>query len=174
MDPNQIQGSAQPPQAHGGLSLVTERIPRSRKKGFVRRSKVHLVVCCLAMTSFLGSLRVHGADFSQVEKIGRSKGLTTEIVTALYQDRSGLVWIGSRDGLRVYDGNSFRLFDHDHSNADSISDNGIRTIYEDDRSRLWIGTNTGGLELLDRSTGKFTHFRHSSADVHSLSNDSVY
>jgi len=108
------------------------------------------------------------------ELIGRSNGLTTKTITAVYQDRSGLIWIGSRDGLRVYDGYSYRLFDHDQTTPDSISDNGIRTIFEDTRGRLWIGTNTAGLELLDRATGKFTHFRHSSSDAQTVSHDSVY
>ena len=37
-----------------------------------------------------------------------------------------------------------------------------------------MGTNTGGLALLDRSTGRFDRFRRDPADRRSLSHDSVY
>jgi signal transduction histidine kinase/streptogramin lyase len=47
-------------------------------------------------------------------------------------------------------------------------------IYEDSRGNLWFGTNSGGLELLDRATMHFRHHRSKSGDPQSLSHDSVY
>jgi ligand-binding sensor domain-containing protein/signal transduction histidine kinase len=108
------------------------------------------------------------------EHLGREKGLTAEVITAVYQDRSGLLWVGSRDGLRVYDGHTFQVFQHDPDDPDSLSDNAIRVIYEDSRGNLWFGTNSGGLELLNRATMHFRHYRSKSGDPHSLSHDSVY
>ena len=34
------------------------------------------------------------------------------MITAIYQDRAGFVWVGSRDGLFRYDGHSFIVFEH--------------------------------------------------------------
>jgi signal transduction histidine kinase/ligand-binding sensor domain-containing protein len=96
------------------------------------------------------------------------------VITSIYQDRAGFIWIGSRDGLTLYDGYSFIVFEHDASDPASISDNTIRTVYEDSHGNLWLGTNTGGLNRLDRATWEFEHFRHDSADSTSLSHDSVY
>jgi hypothetical protein len=96
------------------------------------------------------------------------------VITALHQDRTGFIWIGSRDGLALYDGYSFTRFEHDPSDPFSISGNTIRTIYEDGRGDMWFGTNTGGLNRLDRTTWHFEHFRHDSADPRSISHDSVY
>jgi signal transduction histidine kinase/ligand-binding sensor domain-containing protein len=112
-------------------------------------------------------------DF-QGERIGAGHGLRAEIVTSVYQDRVGLLWVGTREGLFLYDGYSARVFDHDIADPESLSDNTIRTIYEDREDRLWLGTNTGGLNRLDRATGRFQVFRHDSADPHSISHDSVY
>ncbi|MFI5184723.1 MAG: two-component regulator propeller domain-containing protein, partial [Vicinamibacteria bacterium] len=120
------------------------------------------------------SLPVWAPGAESLDHVGREQGLTTDNVTALYQDHAGLVWIGSRDGLRSYDGYSFRLFDHDTSDPRSLSDNAIRAIFEDSRGRFWVGTNAGGLELMDRGSGTFRHFRHDSADPRSISHDSVY
>ena len=88
--------------------------------------------------------------------------------------RAGFVWIGSRDGLTLYDGYSFVVFEHDATDPTSFSGNTIRTIYEDRDDNLWFGTNTGGLNRLDRSSLTFEHFRHDSADPRSISHDSVY
>jgi signal transduction histidine kinase/ligand-binding sensor domain-containing protein len=96
------------------------------------------------------------------------------VITSIYQDRAGFIWIGSRDGLAFYDGYTFTVFEHDASEATSISDNTIRRIYEDSQGNLWLGTNTGGLNRLDRATWQFEHFRHDSADSSSISHDSVY
>jgi signal transduction histidine kinase/ligand-binding sensor domain-containing protein len=108
------------------------------------------------------------------ERVGSVSGPPSEVITALHQDRTGFIWIGSRDGLALYDGYSFTHFEHDPSDPYSISGNTIRTIYEDGRGNMWFGTNTGGLNRLDRTTWHFEHFRHDSADPRSISHDSVY
>jgi signal transduction histidine kinase/ligand-binding sensor domain-containing protein len=96
------------------------------------------------------------------------------VVTALWLDRTGLLWIGSRDGLLLFDGQTLRTFEYDVSDPESISDNAIRTIYEDRQGYLWIGTNSGGLNRLDRAQWRFQRFRHEPSDPGTLSNDSVY
>jgi len=108
------------------------------------------------------------------EQIGTESGPPPGVVTAVYQDRAGFVWIGSRAGLLLYDGYSFVGFEHDAADPGSLSGNSIRVVYEDSRENLWIGTNTGGLNRLDRATWTFEHFRHDPGDVSSLSHDSVY
>jgi signal transduction histidine kinase/ligand-binding sensor domain-containing protein len=101
-------------------------------------------------------------------------GLDVESVTAIYQDRAGFLWIGSRAGLILYDGYASTLFDHEPSDPASLSDNAIRTVFEDRHGFVWIGTNAGGLDRLDRSAWTFEHHRHDSSDRASLSHDSVY
>ena len=107
-------------------------------------------------------------------RVGSEYGPPPGVITALYQDRDGFVWIGSRDGLEMYDGHAFREFKHDATDPASLADDAIRVIFEDRDDRILIGTNTGGLEVLDRATWTFRHHRHDSKDPASLSHDSVY
>jgi signal transduction histidine kinase/ligand-binding sensor domain-containing protein len=109
-----------------------------------------------------------------VERLGEERGFPSETITALYRDRAGFLWVGSREGLAVWDGYAIRSFEHEVGNADSLPDNSIRVIYEDRAGHLWVGTNTGGLARLDRATGRFDVLRHDPADPTSLSHDSVY
>jgi signal transduction histidine kinase/ligand-binding sensor domain-containing protein len=108
------------------------------------------------------------------QHLDASRGLVAEELTAVLQDRVGFVWVGSREGLFLYDGHTFTLFDRDVRDPDSLADNSVRTLFEDREGRLWIGTNTGGLEHLDRATWKFRHHRHDPQDAESLSHNSVY
>ncbi len=143
-----------------------------------RRYRARAAACVLALlTVQAGRLApVRAATPSgegvMLERIAGG-GLVAESVTALLQDRAGFVWIGTRDGLILYDGYSATLFEHDVANPHSISDNLVRTIYEDRQGNLWIGTNSGGLDRLDRATWSFEHFRHDSGDPQTISHDSV-
>ena len=107
-------------------------------------------------------------------RVGSEYGPPPGVITALYQDRDGFIWIGSRDGLYLYDGHAFTPFQHDAADPTSLADDAIRVIYEDRDDRILVGTNTGGLEILDRATWTFRHHRHDSKDPSSLSHDSVY
>jgi len=108
------------------------------------------------------------------QRIGAEAGPPPEVITALLQDRDGLIWIGSRNGLTLFDGYGYQTFQHDPSAPGSLSDSMIRTIHEDPDGTLWVGTNTGGLNRFDPATRTFVHYRHDSADPHSLSHDSIY
>ena len=133
----------------------------------MRLGAVPLLLLATSLTPAAPARRVH------FERVGSESGPLPEVVTALAQDRAGFVWIGSRHGLYLYDGYELREFKNDPSDPSSISDHAIRTIFEDRKGRLWIGTNAGGLERLDRARWTFEHFRHS-GDPTSLSHDSVY
>jgi len=110
----------------------------------------------------------------EFQRIGVAEGITPDVITTVFRDRTGFLWIGSREGLFRYDGQSVERFVHDASDPTSISDNSIRCVFQDREGRLWIGTNTGGLNRLDPGQRTFRHFRSKSSDPESLSHDSVY
>lgn len=130
------------------------------------------------MRSAIGILAVLAAAPAPARELPRVEGTELgppmESVTAIFEDRRGFLWIGSREGLALYDGYTAVVFEHVVSDPGSISDNNIRAVFEDSKGTIWVGTNTGGLERLDRSEGAFRHYRRDSADPASLPHDSVY
>ncbi len=105
--------------------------------------------------------------------------IASDYVTAIYQDQSGNLWVGTHGGGLVRheetsDGkHQFISYKHNPLNANSISGNNVNTIYEGQYGQLWIGTNSG-LNKFDRLTERFTHYRFSAANPYSLSNNEVW
>lgn len=72
-----------------------------------------------------------------------SNGLPTSEANAIAQTSEGFVWIGSYCGLIRYDGNSFERL-----NIQGIAS--VISLYVDSKERLWVGTNDGGVAVIDR------------------------
>lgn len=70
-----------------------------------------------------------------------TNGLPTGEANTVIQTREGYVWIGSYGGLIRYDGTSF----HNYSENGHFPSSSIRSLFQDSRGRLWIGTNDRGV-----------------------------
>ncbi len=99
-----------------------------------------------------------GGSAWSFRRISLEQGLSQSTVYCIYQDHLGYLWFGTYDGLNRYDGYSFRTFKFDPNDPGSISNNRILAIAEDGKGHLWVGTDGGGLNRLDRATGKFERF----------------
>jgi ligand-binding sensor domain-containing protein len=53
------------------------------------------------------------------------------------------MWFGTSDGLNRFDGKNFKIFRHIPKDSTSLGNNIVRTIFEDERQNLWVGTNRG-------------------------------
>lgn len=92
-------------------------------------------------------------------------------VYSLYEDASGVLWIGTDiGGLNKLD-RKMRRFAHYRHNPDdphSLDSNIVWSIQEDSSGALWVGTASGGLNRLDRPGGQFVHYHPDPEDPHSL------
>jgi len=85
-------------------------------------------------------------------------GLPQSFISGVVQDRTGFVWIGTRDGLARYDGKKFKVFRHVQGESTSLANNTIIGLYLDKQSRLWITFETGAIDVLDTKTELLLHF----------------
>lgn len=103
------------------------------------------------------------------------KGRSGNIVRQIHEDKNGIFWIGSSQGLVRFDRQTER-FDYylpDPEQIESIS-NVINTITEDIHGDLWIRTRAGdGIYRFDKESGYFLHFVHDPDDPNSLSNNII-
>ncbi len=101
------------------------------------------------------------------------EGLSQNLISSIYQDHLGFIWVGTKDGLNMFDGYDFRVFKYDPYDEHSLSDNHITAIYEDVYQRLWIGTYNEGLHYLDRLTLRFVRFYHDPENDNSISGNHI-
>ncbi len=100
-------------------------------------------------------------------------GLSSNVCYALLRDSRGFTWIGTRNGLNKYDGNTFRHYFHTPFDSTGLKSNVIKALAEDRSGAIWIGTTGAGLARLDCVTDKIIHFRHNPSDPGSIGTDNV-
>ncbi|MCO6489321.1 MAG: helix-turn-helix domain-containing protein [Phaeodactylibacter sp.] len=110
---------------------------------------------------------------ARYEYLTKEQGLPGTFINCIYQDRLGMVWVGTYDGLARYDGYEFVTYQNDPADPYSLSANDVSVIFEDRSGDLWIGTNSGGLNLFDRQAEQFRRFQHDPDDSQSLSHNTV-
>lgn len=66
-------------------------------------------------------------------------------VVLMYEDRNGVVWFGSTQGLFLFDGIEFKQF----LRTDTSSQH-VRAIYQDKKMRLWVGYEDGSVYQLKK------------------------
>lgn len=107
------------------------------------------------------------------KQITTQHGLSQNQVTCIYQDKLGLLWIGTQEGLNLYDGYNFKVFRHKPGNENSLPDYAVNTICETDTGIFWIGTREG-FSRFDLHTGTFKHFVHQENNTNSLADNIVW
>jgi len=73
----------------------------------------------------------------------KDKSLTSDQATAIIQDSTGFIWIGTVDGLNCFDGYRLQTYQYAISDSTSLVHNLIKTLFVDASGRLWIGTMQG-------------------------------
>ena len=106
-------------------------------------------------------------------QISIEQGLSQSIVECVIQDTRGFIWIGTEDGVNMYDGYRCRIIRNDPDDPNSLSYNQVLSICEDRHGYIWFGTFHGGLNRYDPVTERFTLYLHDDADSASLSHNSI-
>ena len=76
-------------------------------------------------------------------------GLSHNSVMTLYQDERGWIWMGTRDGLNLYNGKVFKVYKHEKDNPNSLSYNDIAQIAGDRQGKVYVMTNGKGISTYD-------------------------
>jgi diguanylate cyclase (GGDEF)-like protein len=132
------------------------------------RARCVLAIACILFGAGASAFSEDALFFST---LGARDGLPNSSVSGIAQDRRGFLWFGTQGGVVRYDGYSFKTFESEPFEADSLSHNQVQTLFLDG-DVLWIGTYAG-LNRLDLLTEKLTVFRHDRSDDGSLSNELI-
>jgi len=87
-------------------------------------------------------------------------GLSQNAVFAITQDHKGFMWFGTKDGLNRYDGQTFKVFQHDPYDSTSIIGNFIQVLHTDQKGWIWVGTLENGLSYYQPEKDRFFNLLH--------------
>ncbi len=119
---------------------------------------------------------------------GNPSSLVDNRVSALFEDRQGLLWVGTcGSGLHQYDPASEafirmepdaadpnRLYAPQAEVAPLSGCPHVRIIHEDQAGMFWIGTLYGGLNRFDPATNTLTHYTGDPSDPASPINNAIW
>lgn len=69
--------------------------------------------------------------------------LSSNLITAICQDKQGYIWVGTEYGLNKFDGVRMKQYYSNDEDTRSLSDNIVRRLMTDRDGRLWVVTNQG-------------------------------
>ena len=93
------------------------------------------------------------------EVVATEKQLQQNVITALAQDRSGLLWVGVSNGLLRFDGVEFQPFARGAApGAKPVGQ--VRSLVAARDGRIWVGTETDGLMSFDPDSGAIQEYRN--------------
>jgi len=96
-------------------------------------------------------------------------------VRSFCKDRSGNLWIATLGGgvnkfiIHPNGKEEFIHYKHNPKDINSLSDNDVYVVYEDNDGIIWFGTYRKGLNRFDPKTETFTRYIHDENNSHSIS-----
>ena len=103
-----------------------------------------------------------------------SYSISDNSLLSLYKDKSGLIWIGTFEGINKIDA-GIQKFTHYQSRrvaGNNLSNQIVSSIIEDHKGNAWVGTFKG-LNKIDKKREKIDYFYHDYYIEKSISSDHI-
>lgn len=106
--------------------------------------------------AFLGIVSSINAQYNH-KWITNRDGLSNNSINCILEDSMHNLWIGTWNGVNVYDGRNVVTWNYDKSDPNSVSNNIIYDIVEEDSMHMWVIAKNG-LNRWNRQTGHFSYY----------------
>jgi signal transduction histidine kinase/ligand-binding sensor domain-containing protein/DNA-binding response OmpR family regulator len=152
------------------VQLKIPLFPSGRNSFFIA-----LVAFSLSFFSLFNSIPVFSQSTYILDKtthfeiIGVKEGLSSDGTNCIHQDQFGFIWIGTQQGLSLYDGDKFKVFQADLKKSQSIFNGFIQNIVEEPDGTLWFSTHIG-ISKFNRANHTFSNYIPDTVNLHSVRN----
>lgn len=107
------------------------------------------------------------------DPVGDVGSITDGVVSALSQDGSGFIWVGTSVGLVRFDGYQLKAVAMHNERRRQMGTSFVRSVLAARDGRLWVGTESEGLGLYDPAADRWTYFRADAANPHAVAPGTV-
>lgn len=98
---------------------------------------ITMMICLFSIQAWAQSGKLFNTD----------NQLSSNFATQVFQDKSGFIWIATRNGLNTYDGYHITVIKKDMSIFLGLNSNYINSIAQDEKEHILLGTNNSLLEF---------------------------
>lgn len=98
---------------------------------------ITMMICLFSIQAWAQSGKLFNTD----------NQLSSNLATQVFQDKSGFIWIATRNGLNNYEGYHINVIKKDMSNFLGLNSNYINSIAQDEKEHILLGTNNSLLEF---------------------------
>ena len=98
---------------------------------------ITMMICLFSIQAWAQSGKLFNTD----------NQLSSNLATQVFQDKSGFIWIATRNGLNTYDGYNITVIKKDMSIFLGLNSNYINSIAQDEKEHILLGTNNSLLEF---------------------------
>lgn len=97
----------------------------------------------LLLTLFIASHAAVAQRRLSFTNLTVENGLSQNSVMAIAQDSTGLIWLGTRQGVNRYDGYRFKIYKSEEKNSADLPTGETTALLTDADGTLWVGTSKG-------------------------------
>ncbi|MDF1816518.1 MAG: two-component regulator propeller domain-containing protein, partial [Verrucomicrobiales bacterium] len=110
------------------------------------------MLCLSAVLPFQGIAQETDASQIRFTHYNEELDLSSNEVSDIILDRSGWIWMATRDGLNQFDAHETRVHRHNPDVNDTLSSNNLTCLTLGADGKIWVGTAGHGLNLFDPET----------------------
>lgn len=108
------------------------------------------------------SLTLHAQNLV-CKNYGMNEGLPSNVISQLFQDSRGYLWVGTEEGISRFDGVSFINFS---TGEDGTRIGYVFNIIESEEGHIWLCTNGNGVfEIIDHRVIHYSIGQHPDANI---------
>gem|GEM_PF-1730276 len=110
----------------------------------LHRFRNAILVTMLLISSILCHAQINLSVFKNYTFYSGKDGLASSFISAIGEDKHGFLWLGTGNGISVYDGNQFTNFKYFQNDSVTTGIGFVEGIFfNKSGEKLWIGTKAG-------------------------------
>ncbi len=113
-----------------------------------------MLVLFMSLHFFDAACSVNSIDFLRITS---NRGLSSEEIRNIFQDKEGYMWFLTPDGLNKYDGYTFKIYKKNSGDI-GFPTSAFECVCEGPEQRIWLGTAEQGLVIFDTYANELRRF----------------
>ena len=129
------------------------------------------IVFVILLLAVVGPIR---GQYKTIYNLNVSDGLSQNTINAIYQDERDYIWFGTRNGLNLYNGNTFTVYKKQKDNTNTLLNSATKQILGDKKGHIFVRTADGAVLKASLSSANYTILIPSKVTTICYADDKLY